>query len=143
LKVRDLYQGDKEIGSVGMSIFDKYGDDGWIILYCHSQGAIQTRNALASYDPERRKRICVIAVAPAAYINEDLCGQVVHLISKSDPIPWIDFMGRMRNKDTIWVLDRHPDAPYFDHSFKSPTYKQEIKEWTDYFREKIREKRRK
>jgi hypothetical protein len=114
--------------------FKNCGDDGIIIHYCHSQGAIQTRNALRSLDPELRKRIYVIAVAPAVYIDKDLCGQVVHLVSSRDPVPWIDFMGRMRNKDTIWVLDRHPDASYFDHCFKSPTYEEQILEWTDFYR---------
>jgi hypothetical protein len=70
------------------------------------KGAIQTRNALRSLDPELRKRIHVIAVAPAAFIDKELCRSFVHFVSKSDPIPWIDFIGRMRNKDTVVVLDR-------------------------------------
>jgi hypothetical protein len=69
----------------------------------------------------------VIAVAPAVYIDKDLCGQVVHLVSSRDPVPWIDFMGRMRNKDTVVVLDRDPEESYFDHSFTSKTYERAIR----------------
>ncbi len=111
--------------------WDKYFDncpEGGIITHvCHSQGAILTRNALASYDPERRKRIHVIAVAPAAYIDEDHCGSVMHYVSKNDFIPWFDFKGRRRHEKNITILDRHPNASWFDHNFQSPTYRGEIK----------------
>jgi hypothetical protein len=41
-------------------------------------------------------------------------------------------MGRMRNKDTVIVLDRDPEESYFDHSFTSKTYKRPIEERTKY-----------
>jgi hypothetical protein len=35
-------------------------------------------------------------------------------------------MGRMRNRDTVFVLDRHPGESLFDHSFQSKTYERKI-----------------
>lgn len=101
-------------------------EDGIIIMVCHSQGAILTRNALSTYDEELRKRIHVVAVAPAAYIDEGLCGSVMHYVSKRDFVPWIDVVGRMRNRHTTVELDPHPDAPFFDHAVSSPTYQDDI-----------------
>lgn len=107
--------------------FDKYGESGIVIHACHSQGAILTRNALKSYDPERRKRIHVIAVAPAAFIDEDICGSIIHFISKADCVPYVDCWGLLKNLHNVTFLDKHPDAPMFDHDFKSPTYEDPIK----------------
>ncbi len=114
--------------------FKNCPEGGIIIHYCHSQGAILTRNALRGYDETLRQRIHVIAVAPGAYIDENLCGSIVHLVSKNDIVPWCDLPGRIRNKHNIVLLDRHPDASYFDHAFQSPTYRQPVKERTDYIR---------
>lgn len=109
------------------NFFANCPDDGIIIMVCHSQGAILTRNALAHYDEELRRRIHVVAVAPAAYIDENLCGSVMHYVSKRDFVPWIDVAGRMRNRHTTVELEPHPDAPFFDHPYSSPTYQEEIK----------------
>jgi hypothetical protein len=114
--------------------FNNCPDDGIIIHYCHSQGAILTRNALKSYDPELRKRIHVIAVAPGAYIDKELCGSVVHFVSRWDFVPWLDPIGRWRNQDTIQVLDRHPKASYFDHASNSPTFHDEVSKRIVYVR---------
>ena len=43
------------------------------LQFCHSQGAIQVRNALLYFSPQLRKRIMVVAVAPAAYIPDEIC----------------------------------------------------------------------
>lgn len=101
---------------------------GIFIQVCHSQGAIITRNALESYDEELRKRIHVIAVAPAAYIDQKTCGSVVHFVSRNDFIPMIDVKGRWKNKENIVILEPHKDASFFDHSIKSPTYRQHIRD---------------
>jgi hypothetical protein len=109
-------------------------EDGIIIIDCHSQGAILTRNVLRSCDPEKRKRIHVIAVAPTAYIDENLCGSVVHFVSEWDIVPKFDFMGRWRNRDTTEILKRHPEAGWFDHDSQSPTYRDEVSKRIEFIR---------
>ena len=80
------------------------------------------RNALRTMPKELRDRIYVIAVAPGAYIDAELCGGIVHLVSQRDIVPWSDFAGRLRCRDTIEYLSPDQDAPLFDHGFDSPTY---------------------
>lgn len=110
-------------------------DNSILIMTCHSQGAILTRNALASYDTELRKRIHVIAIAPGAYIDESTCGSVLHFVSKRDIVPLFDVFGRRRNDHTIQYLEPHPNAPYFDHKAKSPTYKSSIENRIDWIKD--------
>ncbi len=98
----------------------------YLIHFCHSEGAIITRNALMNYPEELRKRIIVIAVAPGAYIEKKYAYQVTHYVSKRDIVPMIDFMGAWRCRDSIVRLDPHIDAPIFDHSFNSPTYRDSL-----------------
>lgn len=108
--------------------FEKAGPNGTILLIAHSRGALETKLALLCYDKELRKRIYVIALAPAAYIDEELCGGIHHYRSKGyrDPVPFTDISGRIRNKHTTTVLKPHPDAPLFDHSFTSPTFEEPL-----------------
>ena len=101
---------------------DRLGDNGRIIQECHSQGCILVRNALERYDVTKRKRIDVLATAPGGFISPAICGSVVHFVSKNDFVPWFDYKGREAYKDTIVLLDRHPDAFIWDHSYNSPTY---------------------
>lgn len=101
-----------------------------LLQNCHSQGAIHVRNALENYPEEYRKRIIVVAVAPAAYISKDLCYSVDHYVSTRDFVPLFDIFGRIRCRDTVHVLDAHPDAALVDHAYKSPTYQKVIKERT-------------
>ncbi len=104
-----------------------------ILHFAFSQGVIHTRNALRHLDPELRKQIVVIAVGPASYISDDSCFAVHHLASKRDIVPHIDFKGKNHYKDTITWLEPHPDAPFFDHVFQSPTYSEPMKERFDYY----------
>lgn len=102
-------------------MFDNFGDDAIYVAMPHSWGCGNFRNALISYPEERRKKINVIALAPGAYIDPDLCKSVVHLASENDIVPYIDFIGRRKCQETIITLKRHPDAPAFDHGIDSPT----------------------
>jgi hypothetical protein len=112
--------------------FEKAGLDEFLYMICHSQGVIQVRNSLMDYNEELRKRIIVLAIAPAAYIDEELCGHITHLVSDLDPITYIDWRGRVRCANTIIHVDRHPSAPlFFDHAFRSLSYRQHMKDWID------------
>ncbi len=99
-----------------------------LLVVCHSQGAVHIRNALMCYPKELRERIIVVAIAPGAYIHKSLCKQVTHYVTKfhRDFIPWIDIEGRIINRENVIVLPSHKDAPYFDHSFRSPTYEEAL-----------------
>jgi hypothetical protein len=97
------------------------------LQFCHSQGAIQVRNALLHYPEELRKRIIVVAIAPAAYISEAICSRAYHYVSRRDIVPYIDRHGRKMCKDTIVMLTPHQNAAFFDHHFLSPTFKPAIK----------------
>jgi len=113
-------------------------DNGIILHECHSHGAIITRNALRSYDPEKRKRIHVLAIAPAAYIDDDLCGSIRHIVSKGDIVHRIDMFGWRRNSKNVIELPRHKDAKgWIDHSLDSPTFRGEIQSWTKRMQEKF------
>ena len=116
------------------SFFDKSSSNAKFLMFCHSQGAIHVRNALLDYPPELRKRIIVVAIAPAAYIYKETCADVIHYRAEHwyrDFIPRIDQEGAKRSKDTIVDLRSHANAPYFDHAFCSPTYEKSIRENID------------
>ena len=99
-----------------------------ILIVCHSNGAVITRNALTLLDENIRKQIVVVAIAPGAFISEDLCKEVYHYESENDFVPRLDRKGRKKAKQNIIKLKKHPKAPLFDHSFNSPTYKEVLEE---------------
>lgn len=96
------------------------------LQFCHSEGAIQVRNALLTYPPHLRKRIIVVAIAPAAYIPDEICGEVYHYASRRDIVPKIDRMGRKRCAHSTVILTPHSDATFLDHHFSSPTFQEPI-----------------
>ena len=115
--------------------FQNMPENGRIFHLCYSQGAIHTRNALESYDTGLRKRVDVYALAPAAYIDRDTCGHVVHYTSERDFVHKIEpFLNQFRmqknnvDRDTIINLKPHPNAPRWDHDFKSDTYQEVLKD---------------
>jgi len=93
---------------------------------CHSEGAINTRNALMCYNPELRKMIDVVAIAPGGYVDRYLCRDIHHYISVRDFVPLLDISGMVRNWDTIHILKPEKEANLWDHDFKSPTYSKVI-----------------
>lgn len=107
-----------------------------LLQFCHSQGTIQVRNALLRYPPELRKRIIVIAIAPAAYIPEMICYQALHYASRRDIVPRFDRRGRKWCKDTTIILTPHPKAAFFDHHFLSPTFRPAIHHHLRHYLEK-------
>jgi hypothetical protein len=97
--------------------------------FCQSNGSTVVRNALLSYDFEKRKRVALIAIAPSSFISPDICRSVRHLCSKNDFIYMFDIIGQITCHKTIRYLDRHPNASFFDHDFQSPTYEKPAKEF--------------
>jgi RHS repeat-associated protein len=96
----------------------------------HSQGMIHTRNTIPSYDEELRHRINVIAVAPAAHLQENDFAKAVHYESTRDFVPMFDKVlkiasldfAAIENRAPVVMLLPHQDAPLFDHFNDSPTY---------------------
>lgn len=103
--------------------------DSYYLHFCHSRGAIDTRNALLEYPEALRKKIIVVAIAPAAYIYEHTCAKVFHYraAASRDLIPYLDYHGAEREKHNIITLESDPAAAWHDHNFTSPTYANEIK----------------
>jgi hypothetical protein len=97
--------------------------------FCQSNGSTVVRNALLSYDFEKRKRVALIAIAPSSFISPDICHSVVHFCSKNDVVYLADFIGLIKYHKTIVFLDRHTEAPFFDHDFQSPTYEEPIRKY--------------
>ena len=108
--------------------FANNGNDAYFLQKVHSQGALHTRNALYSYNHERRSRIFVVAIAPAAYIPKEICGDVVHYRAESsrDPITIPGVTGLTSARGTIITLKSSPDAPLHDHAFTSPTFRDRL-----------------
>lgn len=111
--------------------FDTYGPDARFLQVCHSWGAIHVRNALMLFDPERRKQIDVLAIAPGAYIDKDLCRDVMHIINEDatrDFIPRIDQVGfkMALEQGKVLKIRAHAEANDFDHAVLSPTYKEPL-----------------
>lgn len=109
--------------------FKEANPEARFLQIAHSRGCVYVRNALMSYPEELRKRIEVLAIAPGAFIPDDLCYSATHYVSKADIVPWLDKAGRERCKGSIIELDPHVNAnKCFDHGFNSPTYQKAIAE---------------
>ena len=117
--------------------FDKYPDS-YILHFCHSRGGIDSRNSLLGYSEERRKKIIVVAIAPAAYIYRETCAMVVHyrVDSSRDLVPYIlDSKGAEREFNTITTLPSVAEAAWHDHGLSSPTYRDPIVGWINKYKE--------
>ena len=112
------------------------------LQYCHSQGAIHVKNALIHAPQEIRDRIIVVAIAPADIVPKKLCFNSLNFASKRDFVHCgkiahsFFFKGALakssreavaQHKELI-LLDPHPNAPLFDHSWQSPTFIKKIRE---------------
>lgn len=108
--------------------FQNAGPTATVLVIGYSGGNIATRNALLTYDPELRKRISVLGIAPGAYVDPDICGGVRHYRSKRDFVPKIDTYGAKKYAGTIYDLEPHPKAnKLLDHTIQSPTYAPHLK----------------
>lgn len=105
--------------------FENGSETSRFLMFSHSEGALHVRNALKEYPAQYRDRIIVVAIAPAAYISKDTCSAIFHYRAKPwrDIVPRGDVFGGSAWKNTVVDVESHPDAPHFDHSFRSPTYK--------------------
>lgn len=80
-----------------------------LLQICHSRGAIEVYNALMHLPEEKRRRIIVIAVAPACFIPNTDAKKVVNLVIPSDFVPKVALHRHIPNPNTR-VLDEHEDG---------------------------------
>jgi hypothetical protein len=117
--------------------------------FCHSQGAIHTKNALMKLPKEIRDRVIVVAIAPAVVVSEKLCYQSYNYASKKDLVHYGEDVvayfqtafgpedesrplhlleNLLENKEELIVLEPHEGAEGIDHGVQSLTYKDVIQE---------------
>ena len=99
------------------------GEDPLYNHSCHSQGAIQTYNALRGIPKAVQQHITVLNENGARIIPKKLCREVVNLRSSRDIIPRLDIRGQIKYHAQVQTIKAHPDAPLFDHPLSSPTLK--------------------
>lgn len=81
------YAPAKLLAQQWQDFFQVNGPDAIYYQECHSQGAAQVLKALETFDHDSRKRIYIVAIAPAMMIPDELCYQVKHYSSLKDKIP--------------------------------------------------------
>ena len=107
--------------------------------FCHSQGAIHTRNALADLPEEIRNRVIVVAIAPGAIVPRGLCFESFNYACKGDIVPFAEFaLTSGMNTDGMGIskmeelaLERLRELILLDplpgsgnpHDFQNPTFK--------------------
>ena len=111
----------------------KQGSEAKFLQIAHSQGAIHVKNALLAADDTIRERIIVVTIAPGALIPSHLCYAAYNYASERDLIPYLDRSGHRAHSEALTLLEPHPQAPFFDHGFDSPTYAEVLERITQGF----------
>lgn len=124
------------------------------IHFCHSQGALHTLNALNLCSEEIRKRIIVVAIAPAAVIPQRLCFQSFNYVCENDKVHLAELIGLstlnihelrdgekreriLENRKELHILKAHANSLGMGHGFQDPTFITEIeKRISDYLEKK-------
>lgn len=69
-----------------------------------------------------QRRIITLNFAPSVIISNDICYDSANYISKRDFVTHLDLIGKIKHGDELTILEPHPDAPFWDHDFLSPTF---------------------
>ncbi len=126
--------------------------DAKFLQFCHSQGAIHVKNALASAPPHIRDRIIVVAIAPATIVPKHLCFQSFNYSSELDIVPkckmWLYMLGEavadelseplniiLEEQKELIVLNQHPHDSGMGHGFLAKTFEEIIQ---DHMKEHLR-----
>ena len=96
-------------------------DRGYILEIVHSKGTASMLNTLKLLPQDIRNRVRVVAIAPCAYIPQDLCHSVMHYISR-DIVPHTDPRLQNKHDPTVKRLESHHGASLNNHTILSPTY---------------------
>ncbi len=102
--------------------FSNKESDVQIMQGFHSEGGVNVRNALMSYDSVLRKKIHLVGVATSAYTDRKYHGSAKYFESSRDVVNYVDLSGRNANINDVLRIQRIKDAPFWDHPYLSPTY---------------------
>ena len=123
--------------------------DAKILHFCHSQGAIDTYNAIEELPKEIRDRLIVVSIAPARIIPDEMCFRSHKFASEKDFVHLGDILcscwqstlqGKsekdimekyakaIKARDELVILKAHEGAKGPDHEFQSPTFTPIIEE---------------
>jgi len=91
-------------------------------LIPHSFGGAVTYHAVNMLPKVLKERVMVHAFAPAKICTPDLAEVVKNYVSTRDCIPYLDFKNK-ENRKYLEILHADEKAPFFDHAFQSPTFK--------------------
>jgi|GEM_PF-1755090 len=115
----------------------------YIIHFAHSQGGAVTRNALALMEEEKRNRIFVVGCATLLHTPNELCAGSWHFGSHNDVVPFLQYWFSKKDNfepANIDFFKKHSDAPMFDHSINSPTFRNQITQTNQEILQIIRER---
>lgn len=110
------------------NFFANASQNGIYLEIAHSQGTIFNVISQLMMPQEYRDRTVSIGIAPAMYMPKGLCKHAFHYQSMRDFVPHLQkSFGVVDNKNVhVELLKPHPEAPWLDHSFTSPTYKKPL-----------------
>ena len=97
-----------------------------ILHICHSEGNINTRNALKNLPNEYKKKISVVGIAPAAYMGHRLAKSIIHYVADKDFVPKLDFENKRRYSDSVSILNSQVYESKQVHNFQHPIYEYNI-----------------
>lgn len=101
------------------NFFARYPDqETQFLQICFSQGAIWVNQALNYLSPEYRKRLSIIAIAPASFMPANTEAKVMHFVKREDAIPYTVALNKERlvTEDPYIVVVDHDDcAPHDPH----------------------------
>ena len=108
-----------------LNFFAKAPENSVYFQVAHSQGMIHEVTSQLMMPKEYRDRTVYLGIAPAAYMPRELCKNAFHYESTRDIVPHLQkVFGLIGNSaDNVSVLKPHFEAPFFDHSFSSPTFR--------------------
>jgi hypothetical protein len=111
-----------------------------ILHFCHSQGAIHTRNALAFVRKEIANRVVVVAIAPAVVVPKETCYRSYNYACKTDIVRFgelffkgfIDMNECAPSKGMLESLEHRQQLILLDgkggtgHDFQNPVFAERI-----------------
>jgi hypothetical protein len=114
-----------------------------LLQFCHSQGAIHVRNALANAPQAIRDRLIVVAIAPAAIVPDGLCFESHNYATENDIVPQARLMLLMmldgpgeemsegvkfalEEQQELIIVRQSPEDLGMGHSFQGKTFNEII-----------------
>lgn len=124
---------------------NKNNPDAKYLQFCHSQGAIHTKNALRGAPQEIRDRVIVVAIAPAAVVSKKICFKSFNYACKTDLVHYgemlaallktlatglsstlldFSFSDALEDHEELILLDPLPGSSGMNHDFQNGVFKE-------------------